>query len=86
LPWHAHVGECFADVVGPTFKVDGRAPPLLTARGAWVWDFTLSSSSSAVAPCSLRSFASVAPPQLAPPNRLRLHRYHVELDAIQRVL
>jgi hypothetical protein len=81
-PGHAHAGERFADAAGPVVKADRRALPFLTARQARIWDFTPSSSSSALAPCSPRSFASVAPPPLVSPARSRPRRCHVELDAI----
>jgi hypothetical protein len=84
-PGHAHAGKRFADAAGPAFKADGHALPFLSTRRAQIWDFTPSSSSSALAPCSPCSFASVALPPLASPARLRHHRCHVELDTIQRV-
>jgi hypothetical protein len=50
---HAHASERFADAAGLTFKADGRALPFSIARRARIWDFTPSSSSFALAPCSL---------------------------------
>jgi hypothetical protein len=80
------VGERFADTTGLTFKASGRTNPFLTTRRARVWNFAFpSSSSSALALRSPHSSASAAPPPLAPPGRLRLHRRDVKLDAVQCV-
>jgi hypothetical protein len=86
------VGACFAGAcarVGERFavsKASGRTLPFLTVRRARVWDFAFPSSSSFApalrSPCS-SAFAALPP--LAPPDRPRLCRSDVELDAVQCV-
>jgi hypothetical protein len=82
----ARVDKHSADTAGPASKARGCTSPLKPCFGhgfrTLLSHHLLPLALASHSPCS---FASAAPPLLAFPTRLRLHRRDVDLDALQRV-